>query len=247
MNMKILNDLVRLNVPHILLCLRRAQTCWVAALYSIMWAISTAPLWGQTEQPWRAEGGITFSHFQQQVKQEIGGRQGERLVNETSLGVLLSGSYAILEWLEGGLYIRTDVGERSAGRFAGFDSLGSTEVTGQLGGSFSEFWAGPFVRASWKSLSAEIGYGAVGVRSDDARTDLPSASGDTASAFTTSPVVAWMVALGANVPITTSLDLFVKAEYRVRYYVKRGGEDILTGVEHGTQSIAPIIGVGYRW
>ncbi len=247
MNMKILNDLVRLNVLYIPLRLRRIQTCWVAGLYAIVGAFIATPLWGQTEHPWRTEGGITFSHFQQQVKQEIGGTQGERLVNETSLGVLLSGSYAILDWLEGGLYIRTDIGERSAGRFAGFDSLGSTEVTGQVGGSFSEFWAGPFVRASWKSLSAEIGYGAVGLRSDDARTDLPSASGDTASTFTTSPVVAWMIALGANVPITTNLDLFVKAEYRVRYYVERGGEDILTGIEHGTQSIAPVIGIGYRW
>ena len=220
---------------------------WAFPLCIVLLLCGTTQLPAQVENPWRAEGGITFAHFQQQVKQEIGGTTGERLVNETSFGVFLSGSYTILDWLSAGVYIRTDIGERNAARFAGFDSLGATQVTGEIGGNFSEFWTGPFVRASWKSLSAELGYGVIGLRSDDARSDLPSSSGDTASAFSTSPVVAWVVGLGANVPITENFDLFVKAEYRVRYYVERGSEDILTGVEHGTQSFAPIIGIGYRW
>lgn len=209
--------------------------------------ISSYSLTAQTEQPWRAEAGITFSHFQQQIKQEIGGERGERLVNETSIGLLLTGSHDILEWLSAGLYVRLDAGERNAARFSAFDSLGRALTTGMLGGNFTEFWAGPFVRASWKSLSAEIGYGAIGIRNDDGRADLPSASGDTTASFRTSPVVAWMAGLGATVPVNQDLDVFIRAEYRVRYYVERNGEDILNGAEHGTQSFTPVIGVGYRW
>ena len=212
-----------------------------------MFGLFYYPLYGQTTNPIRLEGGITFSHFQQQVKEEIGGATGERLVDETSLGFLVNGSYNLLDWFAVGLFFRTDFGSRTGARFNGFDSAGRTVTTGEIGGSFSELWAGPSLRGSWKSLTAELGYGLVGIRSDDGRSDLPSSSGDTTSSFKTSPSVAWMVGLGANVPITERLNLFIKAEYRVRYYVKRGGEDILDGVEHGTQSLAPIIGVGWQF
>lgn len=195
---------------------------------------------------WRFEAGITFAHFQQQVKQEIGGARGERLVNETALGLHAGAGYDILDWLSGGIYVRTDFGERTAARFSGFDSLGRTVTEGALGGSYSEVWIGPYARFAWNHLSAEVGYGALGIRSDDARSDLPSSAGDTSSSFRTSPSVAWLVAVGAFVPITSDLDLTVKAEYRVRYYVSRGGDDILEGAEHGTQGLAPFIGIAYR-
>lgn len=204
-------------------------------------------LQSQSDYPLKVDAGITFSHFQQQVKEEIGGARGERLVDETSLGLALSGSYALLQWLDGGIFLRGDVGNRIAARFNGFDSAGGTVTTGEVGGSFSELWVGSFLRTSWKSLSAELGYALIGTRSDAGRSDLPSTSGDTTSSFTTSPTVAWMITLGGAVPITEQLHFFVEAEYRVRYYVQRGGEDILTGVEHGTQSLAPIIGIRYVW
>ena len=232
--------------PHCVhpVCTVRGVCLALAFLLSL---ISSHSLTAQTEDPWRVEAGITFSHFQQQIKQEIGGERGERLVNETSVGMLITGSHDIFRWLSAGLYVRMDAGERTAARFSTFDSLGRAQTTGMLGGSFTEFWTGPFVRASWKSLSAELGYGALGIRSDNGRSDLPSTSGDTTAAFTTSPAVAWMAGLGATVPVNQDLDVFIRAEYRVRYYIERNGEDILDGAEHGTQSFTPIIGIGYRW
>jgi hypothetical protein len=56
-----------------------------------------------------------------------------------------------------------------------------------------------------------------------------------------------LISLGANVPITESLEIILKAEYRPRYYSKRGGEPIVGNIEHGTQSIAPLIGLAWTW
>ncbi len=222
----------------------------------IMWSV--VPLIAQTDDvadtadivdpaSWRVEGALTFSHFQQQVKQKIGGETGEKLVNEFQIGLGLSGTYRIMDFLAAGLHLRLDRGERSAARFEGFDGNGATQVTGQTGGTYSELWFGPLVQFSWKGLMAEVGYGAIGIRNDDARDDLPSSSGSTEDAFTTSPAVAWLLGLGGNIPVCENLDAVIKVEYRVRYYTQRGREDILDGVEHGTQSIAPLVGVAWHF
>jgi hypothetical protein len=37
----------------------------------------------------------------------------------------------------------------------------------------------------------------------------------------------------------------IKIEYRLRYYNERNGEPLINNVEHGTQSISPIVGVTF--
>ena len=70
--------------------------------------------------------------------------------------------------LSGGLYARYDIGTRKAGRFEGVEN-GRTVTTGETGGAYSELWFGPLVRAQWAYIFAELGYGLLGIRSDDAR------------------------------------------------------------------------------
>ncbi len=198
-------------------------------------------------QPIDVDFSIGFERFEQQVKQEIGGAKGEILVAESRLSLGLAGTYGINEHLAFGGFVRFDVGSRSAGRFVRFDSGGAAVVGGEIGGGYSEIWVGPMVRGAWRGLHLDIGYGVVGLRSDDARSDLPSSTGDTVGSFSTSPTVAWLIGLGGAVPITDRIDLTIAAEYRVRYYTERSGNPILGGIEHGTQSLVPLIGLRVGW
>lgn len=215
-------------------------------LVLLIWIFPAALLYAQDEV-WRVEAGVSFSHFQQQVKQEVGDERGERLVDETQLGLFVSGIYRLHELLAVGVFLEADRGNRHAARFAGFDDAGKTVVSGRVGGHYTEFWFGPLLQFRWNYLFFDAGYGLVGIRSDDARTDLPSATGDTESAFTTHPVIAGLLALGASVPVVDRLDVVLKAEYRFRYYTERGGEPLMGDIEHGTQSIAPLLGIAFRF
>jgi len=216
------------------------------AYFSLVCFLPTI-LGAQEQRLWRAEGGVTFRHFQQQVKAEVGQPRGDRLVNEFELGLLLSGSYSVHEYVSIGAFMRVDRGERLAARFAGFDASGRTTVKDAVGGLYTELWLGPLVQATWKQLSVEVGFAPFGLRDDMARADLPSATGDTESSFTLHPTIAWMFAVGANVPLAETIDVFLKVEYRPRYYSKRGGNPIVGEIEHGTQSVVPVFGVGFRW
>jgi hypothetical protein len=187
--------------------------------------------------------GLTFQRFEQQVKQDVGGARGDRLVEETSLGVHLSGSYRVWKLLELGLFVRADVGDRSAARFAGFAPDGTTMVEGRVGGAYAEIWIGPLARVRWKRLFAEVGYGLVALREDDARDDLVSTTGDDSGLFTTLPSVSWLFGLGADLPITTCLSASLRIEYRIRYYDERGGDPLAGDVVHGTQNLTPFVGV----
>jgi hypothetical protein len=173
---------------------------------------------------WRAEGGITVSRFEQQVKSEVGGGVGEKLVEEFQFGFSASGVYSIVGGLSAGIFLRADIGERSVARFSLIDSTGKAVTTGELGGSYSEFWAGPLVQYTWKQLFAELGFGVIGIRGDDGRSDIPSSTGDTTPSFRTHPTIAWMFGVGGNIPVLDNLDVVLKLEYRIRYYDKRGGE-----------------------
>ena len=93
------------------------------------------------------------------------------------------------------------MGTRRAGQFAGFDSEGKATVSGMLGGPFSEFWLGPIVRIPWKSLFFQLGWGAIGMRRDGARTDLATSSGNTDTSLRTKASVAWLLGIGAQVPL----------------------------------------------
>ena len=80
-------------------------------------------------------------------------------------------------------------------------------------------WLRTFV---W-TLFFELGYGALGLRWDDARDDLPTADGDIESALQTHPGIAWLVAVGGGIPVLDELQVVFRVEYRVRYYISRDG------------------------
>lgn len=192
------------------------------------------------------EGGLTFSHFQQQIKQEVGDPRGQRLVHETEIGLHLAGAYQLLDWIAAGAYVRYDIGLREAARFDGFDADGRTKVSGGVGGSYDELWVGPMLRGTWRMLVLDVGYGLYGIRHDDGRSDVPSARGDTTSSFRLSPSIAWLFAAGVIVPLSSQLDLSLRAEYRARYYFERTDAPLRDDVEHGTQSIVPLIALRWR-
>lgn len=78
-----------------------------------------------------------------------------------------------------GGFLQLDGGTRRAGRFLGLDDNDMTVVEGEVGGAFTELWLGPVVRGQWRALFAELGYGLLGRRTDDARDDLPNTRGGT--------------------------------------------------------------------
>ena len=195
---------------------------------------------------WRIESGVIITHFQQQVKPEVGDPRGERLVNEFQLGFLISGTYSITEYFAAGLFLRVDRGERAAAVFDRFEE-GKAVTSNEVGGVYNEFWFGPLLQFKWNVLSAEIGYALVGLRDDDGRRDIPSSTGNNSDAFSTSPLIAWLFTVGGNFPILDNLDIIIKLEYRNRYYTKRGGNPLFNNIEHGTQSISPIAGIGFKF
>jgi hypothetical protein len=203
---------------------------------------------GQDSLRWNIEGGFTYRAFQQQVKAEVGDPRGERLVNETEFGLLFMGSYRVWEVAQVGLFAQFDRGNRHAARFSGFDpATGRTVTKDKIGGNYHEFWLGPFVRLRWKTLTGEAGWAVTGFRSDDARTDLVSSSGDSTGTFDLLPSVAFFSALGAVVPLHDEISLVVRFEYRLRYYKGREGKLFRDNVEHGTQNISPFIGLSWRF
>ena len=201
----------------------------------------------QSSSKFNLDGGLILSHFQQQVKQDVGDPRGERLVYEYEIGLLVAGRYRFNDFLSAGIFLRTDIGKREAALFDGFDEEGKTRVANQVGGNYSEVWFGPTVMFNWKQIFAEVAYGLIGIRSDDGRKDIPSDSGDKESAFSTNPLISWLVSIGGFVPLTDNLELLLKLEYRNRYYNERGGEPLINKIDHGTQSVSPIIGVSWNF
>jgi hypothetical protein len=193
----------------------------------------------------RLETGIVFSHFQQQVKQNVGDERGNRLVNEFHIGGVIAAGYRIVDALHVGLFSRLDRGERYQARFNGFDGEGRTQTTDGIGGVYTEIWIGPYAQFQWKQLLIDIGFAPFGRRYDMARGDLPNARGESDGSFSLHPAIAWMFSVGGEFEIGNRTRLLIKAEYRPRYYNERGGDALIGSVEHGTQSISPIIGLSY--
>jgi hypothetical protein len=204
------------------------------------------PLSAQPEpNAFRVEGTAFFSMFQQQVKSEIGAERGERLVLETELGGMVSGTFGLLEFASAGVFVRAGFGTRENAQFAGFDAAGKTIVENRLGGSYSELWVGPLLHLHWKQFFLDGGYALYGRRIDDGRTDLPSTTGDTTSTFSTDPSFAWLLSLGGNLPVADDLSVIIKVDWCLRYYNQRGGEPLAGNINHGTQSLAPAIGIAW--
>ena len=124
---------------------------------------------------------------------------------------------------------------------------GLAVVATTTGGVYHEFWVGPLLRLDWRTLFLELGYGAFGIRSDEARDDLPAADGTTDSALLTHPGVAWLMALGGGVPVTELLQVVIRVEYRIRYYNRRVAGALQNDINHGTQNITPFIGVAWAF
>lgn len=211
----------------------------------ITFFIISSLVFPQDENKWLIESGITFNHYQAQVKAEVGDPRGERLTNNFEIGLNISGSYKWNKWFASGLFLRVDRGQREMASFNGFDSEGKTTVKDKVGGTYSEFWFGPVIQAFWKHFIFELGYGLVGIREDNGRKDIPNSSGETDGIFTLNPSVAWLVNIGGFIPLYKALDVTLKIEYRGRYYNERGGKKLLNNIDHGTQSIVPVLGV--RW
>lgn len=195
----------------------------------------------------RMDTGLTVSRFEQQVKTEVGTEPGQRLVEETQIGLLHLLTYRFWGPLSAGGYLQVDRGERQAARFAGFDADGKTVVAEEVGGAYTELWMGPLIRAEWRAAFVEVGYGALGARHDDARTDLPTTNGDTNGALRTHPTIAWLFTIGGTLPVTEDLGVALRLEYRIRYYVRRGSSPLADDVVHGTQNVTPFAGVAWRF
>lgn len=194
----------------------------------------------------RVDGSVTLSRFEQQVKTEIGGARGERLVEQMEFGVAGFATYDVWGPLSVGLFGQFDAGVRRAGTFDSFDADNRPIVVGEVGGGYTEFWVGPIVRVRWRQLFAEAGYGLFGIRSDDARDDLSTVDGDTESALRTSRAVAYLFGVGAGIPLNKNLQAVVRIEYRIRYYDRRAGQPLIDETVHGTQNLTPFIGLAWR-
>lgn len=216
---------------------------------AILLGVLIAPrsAWSQDTTNWRFDAGITFSAFQQQVKAEVGDPRGGRLVNESQFGFVVGGMYELHENFQAGFFFQYDRGNRLSARFDGFDTQGRTKTKDKNGGDFSETWFGPLARVVWRNLFIEGGYAALGSRTDEARTDLVSSSGDSTSSFSFHPTIALLAAFGAAVPISSNIDLTVRMEYRLRYYTKRGGLPLQNSIEHGSQNMTPFFGISWRF
>jgi len=210
--------------------------------------LCTAHTRAQDSLRWGIQAGLTFSNSQQQVKAEVGDPRGERLALSLDFGVMTMATYQVWDYAHVGLFVQYDRGDRVSARFNGFDpATGRTVTKDKYGGKFSEFWAGPFVRAQWRYFFGEFGWGLIGIRDDALRADLPSASGDTTGTFDLLPSVAVYAGLGVQVPFNEKISLVVRLEYRLRYYEGRAGDPFMNNFEHGMQNITPFVGVGWRF
>jgi hypothetical protein len=198
------------------------------------------------EPPVRLDAGLTFSRFEQQVKTDLGGARGERLVEEFQLGFAHALTYRVWRFVHLGGFMQLDLGRREAARFAGFGADGAPVTEGRVGGRYVELWMGPLVRLEWRRVFGELGYALYGARRDDARDDLPSDTGDRTGTLRTSATVAWSFAVGGRVPLAEHLDLVLRLQYRIRYYDERRGVPLAGGAVHGTQNFTPFVGVAWH-
>lgn len=203
----------------------------------------------EDEGPWRNEffrfdlGGF-LSWYTAAVEVGTDGSSNQQLIDDFSFGLHAAASWRFWGPFSIGMYMQFETGERNAGRFTG-TVAGDLAVSETLiGGTFSEVWWGPLVRAQWESLFLEVGWGPLGFRTDDGRPDL-SAGGSTEGAFQTTPGTAWLFALGASVEVYGPIELLFRISYRIRYYETRGGTDLDQGLGFGTQDVIPFVGAAW--
>ncbi|MEM9191021.1 MAG: hypothetical protein AAGF12_17680 [Myxococcota bacterium] len=203
------------------------------------------------EGPWRNEflrfdlGGI-LNLYTAAVEVGTDGESNQRLVNDVSFGLHAAATWRFWGPFSVGLYAQFETGSREYGRFDEVGPDGVAMVEREGGGSFTEFWFGPLLRAQWEALFLEFGWGPLGIRSDNGRDDLP-ADGRTDGSFRTTPSIAWLIGIGAAVELFSDLELVMRLNYRIRYYEVRGGEDLDQGLAHGTQDFIPFVGLAWAF
>lgn len=194
---------------------------------------------------WRADASLAFGILAEQAKSSSG-ESGGRLFQSVNGAALFSGTHKPLHWLDAGVFFMFEAGVRSAAEYGGVNSSGVPTTQTRAGGHYNMYWLGPIVRPHWKNLFLEIGYIALGLRDDNAYPTLISVGGTSKSSFKTDPLRAWMFALGMMTPLTESLNLTLKVEYRYLYYNRRGGE-LANDLVYGTQAIRPHIGLAFNF
>lgn len=202
---------------------------------------------GQEIKLWEAALSATYSHFEQQIKAKVGDTRGQKISDITEFGISMEGNRRIIKNLRGGVYVIYDLGNRSGAKFDGFDSTGITRVKDQTGGIYKELWLGPYLQYQWKLLNVDLGYGALGIRQDNGRSDIKNSNGMASGDFLVNPKLAWYVGMGSKVEISSKCFVVIKVQYRVRYYNTRDGEPLMNNMEHGTQNISPYTGILYKF
>lgn len=61
----------------------------------------------QDEKDWLLDLGLTFNHYQAQVKAEVGDPRGQRLTNNFELGINVVGSYKWNKWIATGIFFKS--------------------------------------------------------------------------------------------------------------------------------------------
>jgi hypothetical protein len=188
--------------------------------------------------------GFSFNHFQQQIKTEIGGKQGDKLVENTSITFTLNGLVSIYKGLKAGIYLDYESGSRKSGRFQSFSSENAAITDQKNGGSFTEIWIGPIIQFNYHQAFIEFAHGTFAIRKDDGRVDIPDNQNDNKSSFKAVSSVAWKLQFGYKINLSEKLDSFIKIQYRVRYYDRRDGT-LKNNYVLGSQNITPVIGLSY--
>ncbi len=213
-------------------------------LLSTCLALSATP--ARAAERLRLEANVTFVRFEQAVqKGHDGPREGSRVVEEMHFGWLASGAYRLHEHFAVGLFARYDVGVRRSGTFRTFDAEGRAQID-RIGGSHAELWLGPLLRAHLRFAFLELGWAPFAIRKDTGRPDLPNDRGESDHAFRTGLTpFAWLVGVGAEIPLGARVLLLIRYQYRNRYFLTRGGADMVEGAAHGTQDHRPFLGFGF--
>jgi hypothetical protein len=181
---------------------------------------------------------------QQQIE---GPSRDDLLVNDVGFTSLIDFTYAPIPWLEPGILLQFDAGGTRHAQFTRPDAAGETTESQLVEGSFFELWVTLLLRGRFGPMFAELGWAPLILRNDTTRTDLPNVAGETDGVFVGSRAVAWMLAVGGAIPVRRDLDVTLRLQFRIRYLVSRGGEDLAGDEELGNMFVSPSIGVGYRF
>lgn len=177
-----------------------------------------------------------------------GPNRDDTVTNDWSFTSSMNLTYAVTEWLEPGLHYQLDGGEVRRALFSRPDpQTGETVETDAVEGAFWEQWFTLFARARFDPVFVELGWAPLILRRDTSRTDLPNVNGETSGTFVGSRTVAWLAAFGGAVPITPDVDLTLRLQFRIRYLVSRGGEDLADEEEFGNMFFTPTVGLGHRF